>query len=74
MVNQNQPQVFIGAGIGVTPLVSMFDKVAENGSHAQFIQVTGDVNDTPFTSHLKIFQNATTTRNMNYMIDKLKVI
>ena len=53
VVNQNQPQVFIGAGIGVTPLVSMFDKVAENGSHAQFIQVTGDVNDTPFTSHLK---------------------
>ena len=51
--NTEHPQLFIGAGIGVTPLVSMFKEVADKGSQAQFIQVTGDVNDTPFTTLLK---------------------
>ncbi|MGA4514020.1 nitric oxide dioxygenase [Staphylococcus caledonicus] len=53
VANLEHPQLFIGAGIGVTPLVSMFNEATEAGSTAQFIQVTGDVNDTPFTSHLK---------------------
>lgn len=51
--NPEKPQLFIGAGIGVTPLVSMFDEVVAKDSKAQFVQVTGDINDTPFTSHLE---------------------
>ena len=53
VANPENPQLFIGAGIGVTPLVSMFNEVIVKDSNAQFIQVTGDVNDTPFTSYLE---------------------
>lgn len=53
VANPENPQLFIGAGIGVTPLVSMFNEVVVKDSNAQFIQVTGDVNDTPFTSYLE---------------------
>ena len=53
VANPEKPQLFIGAGIGVTPLVSMFNEVVVKDSNAQFIQVTGDVNDTPFTSYLE---------------------
>ena len=43
VANPENPQLFIGAGIGVTPLVSMFEVIVKD-SNAQFIQVTGDVN------------------------------
>ena len=62
--------LFIGAGIGVTPLVSMFNEVIVKDSNAQFIQVTGDVNDTPFTSYLENISQNQTKQNMNFMIAK----
>ncbi|UDI78663.1 nitric oxide dioxygenase [Staphylococcus taiwanensis] len=59
ITNSENPQLFIGAGIGVTPLVPMFNEVTEQGSDAQFIQVTGNKNDTPFTQYLThISQNS----------------
>ena len=63
VANPENPQLFI-AGIGVTPLVSMFNEVIVKDSNAQFIQVTGDVNDTPFTSYLE---------NISQKSDKSKI-
>lgn len=48
--NNNANQLFLGSGIGITPLVPMFKEVVENGAKAQFIQVTNDINDVPFKS------------------------
>ena len=70
VANPENPQLFIGAGIGVTPLVSMFNEVIVKDSNAQFIQVTGDVNDTPFTSYLENISQNQTKQIMNFMIAK----
>ena len=49
--------MFLGSGIGVTPLVSMFNEVVNDNGEARFIQVTNDTNDAPFSSLLTSIAN-----------------
>lgn len=57
VVEKDNKQLFLGSGIGVTPLVSMFNEVVNDNGQAQFIQVTNDVNDAPFSSLLTSIAN-----------------
>ncbi|ASE37358.1 globin domain-containing protein [Staphylococcus pettenkoferi] len=46
--NLEQPQLFIGSGVGITPLVSMFDAASKEGSQSQMIQVAPSEDQVPF--------------------------
>lgn len=51
--NTDKNQLFLASGIGVTPLVSMYEKAIEIGvPNIQFIHNTTDVNDVPFAKRL----------------------
>ncbi|WP_241966542.1 FAD-binding oxidoreductase, partial [Staphylococcus nepalensis] len=51
--NTDKNQLFLASGIGVTPLVSMYEKAIEVGvPNIQFIHNTTDVNDVPFSQRL----------------------
>ncbi|CAL27594.1 globin domain-containing protein [Staphylococcus carnosus] len=53
---ESKPQLFLGSGIGVTPLVSMFEESVEGDSPSvQFIQNTRDISDVPFAERLANF-------------------
>lgn len=51
--NIDKPQLFLGSGVGVTPLVSMYRKAANNGSKAQFINVAKTSHDAAFDKALQ---------------------
>lgn len=51
--NTDKPQLFIGSGIGVTPLFPMYRTAAETGADAQFIQVSDDADRVAFEVELK---------------------
>lgn len=71
VVEKDNKQLFLGSGIGVTPLVSMFNEVVNNDSTTRFVQVTNDINDAPFSSVLKTIANG--SDNATYMLhDKTK--
>ena len=57
VVEKSNKQLFLGSGIGVTPLVSMFNEVVNDNGEARFIQVTNDTNDAPFSSLLTSIVN-----------------
>ncbi|MBO0376542.1 globin domain-containing protein [Staphylococcus warneri] len=57
VVEKSNKQLFLGSGIGVTPLVSMFNEVVNDNGEARFIQVTNDTNDAPFSSLLTSIAN-----------------
>ncbi|MBO1199862.1 nitric oxide dioxygenase [Staphylococcus simiae] len=46
--NTDKPQLFLGSGIGVTPLVAMFDAATAKGADTQMVQVAADSNHLPF--------------------------
>lgn len=60
VVEKGNRQLFLGSGIGVTPLVSMFNEVVNDNGEARFIQVTNDMDDTPFSSLLTAIANENT--------------
>lgn len=60
VVEKGNRQLFLGAGIGVTPLVSMFNEVVNDNGEARFIQVTNDMDDAPFSSLLTAIANENT--------------
>ncbi|MCD8803804.1 nitric oxide dioxygenase [Staphylococcus warneri] len=60
VVEKSNKQLFLGSGIGVTPLVSMFNEVVNDNGEARFIQVTNDTNDAPFSSLLTSIANKNT--------------
>lgn len=64
--NVSKPQLFIGSGIGVTPLVPMFRHVVSSQGTAQFIQNTNDINQIPFQE--KLSEIANNEDNANYII------
>lgn len=69
--NASKPQLFIGSGIGVTPLVPMFKHIVEAQGDAQFIQNTDDIEQIPFQNMLS--EIAATQPNVSYIIhDKNK--
>lgn len=65
VVEKGNRQLFLGSGIGVTPLVSMFNEVVNDNGEARFIQVTNDMDDAPFSSLL----NAIANENMQATYD-----
>lgn len=64
--NISKPQLFIGSGIGVTPLVSMFRHVVEAQGTAHFVQNTNDIKQIPFQNELSAI--ADLQENTNYII------
>lgn len=60
VVEKGKRQLFLGSGIGVTPLVSMFNEVVNDNGEARFIQVTNDMDDAPFSSLLTAIANENT--------------
>ena len=51
--NIEKAQLFIGSGIGVTPLFSMYTTAAKSGADAHFLQVADDKNNIAFEEKLK---------------------
>lgn len=51
--NLDKPQLFIGSGVGVTPLVSMYRKAALEGTKSQFINVAATKEDVAFDNVLQ---------------------
>ncbi|MEB7037780.1 globin domain-containing protein [Staphylococcus gallinarum] len=62
----SKPQLFIGSGIGVTPLVPMFRHVVSSQGTAQFIQNTNDIDQIPFQE--KLSEIANNEDNASYII------
>lgn len=60
VVEKGNRQLFLGSGIGVTPLVSMFNEVVNDNGETRFIQVTNDMDDAPFSSLLTAIANENT--------------
>ncbi|ADC87902.1 MULTISPECIES: globin domain-containing protein [Staphylococcus] len=58
--NNRDKHLFLGAGIGVTPLVPMFKQVIDNDKQSHFIQVTADTDDTPFVNILSQYSDNAT--------------
>lgn len=53
LANKEQKQLFLGSGVGVTPLVSMYREAVEANAPATFIQVTSNSNNIAFEEKLK---------------------
>ncbi|UNB47976.1 globin domain-containing protein [Staphylococcus coagulans] len=51
--HSEKPQLFIGSGVGVTPLVSMYRQVIESQGTAQMIHVAATENDVAFKDTLE---------------------
>lgn len=49
--NTDRPQLLIGSGVGITPLVSMYKSASQKNS-TQMIQVVENINDRPFTQKI----------------------
>lgn len=64
--NMSAPQLFIGSGIGVTPLIPMFNEASQLQTKVQFIQNISDVHDIPYNSKLENI--ATAKENVEYII------
>ncbi|MBR7518281.1 hypothetical protein KC217_21680, partial [Mycobacterium tuberculosis] len=50
--NTERPQLFIGSGVGMTPLVSMFKKAASLNVPTQMIQAVVTEDERPFAQKL----------------------
>lgn len=71
VVNTTAPQLFIGSGIGVTPLIPMFNEIASSNVKVDFIQNVENIEGIPFNSRIEDIAN--TNDNASYIIhDKQK--
>lgn len=52
--NIDKPQLFIGSGVGMTPLVSMYKKASSSNVPTQLIQVVNNESERPFAEELDI--------------------
>ncbi|UXR70166.1 MULTISPECIES: globin domain-containing protein [unclassified Staphylococcus] len=50
--NVEKPQLFLGSGVGVTPLVSMYRHAAQQGTNVKFINVAASEKDVAFKAEL----------------------
>ncbi|BCU51983.1 nitric oxide dioxygenase [Staphylococcus auricularis] len=53
VVNEDKPQLFIGSGVGVTPLISMYKQVAATSPAVTFVQNVVNADDVPYGEALK---------------------
>ncbi|MCD8834180.1 MULTISPECIES: globin domain-containing protein [Staphylococcus] len=58
LADNNNKQLFLGSGVGVTPLVSMYREVANKQLAATFIQVTSNDNNVAFEQELNDINNS----------------
>ncbi|WP_026859174.1 globin domain-containing protein [Jeotgalicoccus psychrophilus] len=70
VANADKPQLFIGSGIGVTPLFPMYRETAEANADAQFIQVSDDADNIAFEIELKNISAAENAELHTHLRDK----
>src|SRR5699024_5712452 len=58
LADNNNKQLFLGSGVGVTPLVSMYREAANKQLAATFIQVTSNDNNVAFEQELNDINNS----------------
>lgn len=68
--NTNKPQLFIGSGIGVTPLFPMYRETAGIDADAQFIQVSDDADNVAFEVELQNIAAAENAQLHTHLRDK----
>lgn len=55
--NTTEPQLFLGSGIGVTPLVAMYEAASAKGLDTQMVQVAEDEQHLPFKDNFESIAN-----------------
>lgn len=68
--NADKPQLFIGSGIGVTPLFPMYRETAGANADAQFIQVSDNADNIAFEVELKNIAEAENAELHTHVRDK----
>lgn len=68
--NADKAQLFIGSGIGVTPLFPMYRETAEANADAQFIQVSDNADNVAFEIELKNIAAAENAELHTHLRDK----
>ncbi len=68
--NTNKPQLFIGSGIGVTPLFPMYRETAGIDADTQFIQVSDDADNVAFEVELQNIAAAENAQLHTHLRDK----
>lgn len=68
--NADKPQLFIGSGIGVTPLFPMYRQTAATDTDAQFLQVSDDADNIAFEAELKNIAEADNAVLHTHLRDK----
>ncbi|CAD2071543.1 nitric oxide dioxygenase [Jeotgalicoccus coquinae] len=68
--NAENPQLFIGSGIGVTPLFPMYRQTAGANADAQFIQVSDDADNIAFEVELKNIAESENAELHTHLRDK----
>ncbi|MCS4486675.1 globin domain-containing protein [Staphylococcus americanisciuri] len=63
--NPEKPQLFLGSGVGVTPLVSMYRHAAQAGSNVKFINVAATEKDIAFKAELDKITAETTDATLH---------
>src|SRR5699024_12874707 len=53
LANKDHRQLFIGSGVGVTPLVSMYKEAVDSDSASTFLQSTSDAQDRAFDENFE---------------------
>lgn len=64
IVNSENKQLFLGSGVGVTPLVSMFRQAVSEHTRSTFVQVTSDSDNVAFEEMLKTIEQQDDNSNL----------
>lgn len=64
IVNSENNQLFLGSGVGVTPLVSMFRQAVSEHTPSTFVQVTSDSDNVAFEEVLKTIEQQDDNSNL----------
>ncbi|MDT3960231.1 globin domain-containing protein [Staphylococcus kloosii] len=64
IVNSENKQLFLGSGVGVTPLVSMFRQSVSELTPSTFVQVTSDSDNVAFEDVLKTIEQQDDNSNL----------
>ncbi|MDU9418546.1 globin domain-containing protein [Staphylococcus lloydii] len=64
VVNSENKQLFLGSGVGVTPLVSMFRQAVSEHTPSTFVQVTSDSDNVAFEEMLKTIEQQDDNSNL----------
>lgn len=68
--NADKPQLFIGSGIGITPLFPMYRETSGTNDDVQFIQVSDNADNVAFETELKNIAANENVQLHNHLRDK----